>query len=97
MITIITQTIDWLVGISGLFAWMLFLPQIKLLIDVKKSESISLAMTWGSWIVQTLILIQSILNETWTLVFTMGVSMLFLTITNACIHYYRIFPGGRNH
>jgi len=95
MILSITQAIDWLVGVSGLFTWLLFLPQIKLLISLKDSKSISLGMTWGSWVIQVLILTQSILYETWTLAFTMGVSVLFLTITNGCIHYYRTFPGGR--
>ncbi len=88
------EVIDWLVGISGLFTWLLFVPQIKLLLTVKDSQSISLLMIWGSWILQVLVLIQSILHETWSLAFTMGVSVLFLTITNCFVWYYRRFPGG---
>jgi uncharacterized protein with PQ loop repeat len=97
MLLTITQAIDWLVGVTGLFTWLLFVPQIKLLISIKDSKSISLGMTWGSWVIQVMILAQSILHETWTLAFTMGISVLFLTITIGCIHYYRAFPGGRSN
>lgn len=89
------ETIDLLVGVLGFFTWVLFLPQIKLLIKEKSSKSISLGMTWGSWGIQVLILTQSLLHQNWSLALTMGVSVVFLTITNALIHYYRFFPGGR--
>ncbi|MCA9358047.1 hypothetical protein KC902_02175 [Candidatus Kaiserbacteria bacterium] len=95
VITNITQVVDWLVATAELFTWLLFLPQIRLLIKVKDSKSISLGMTWGSWILQVLILTQSILHQTWTLAFTMGMSVFFLSITIVCIHYYRIHPGGK--
>lgn len=89
------EAVDLLVGVLGFFTWALFLPQIKLLIKEKSSKSISLGMTWGSWAIQVLILLQSVLHQNWSLALTMGVSVIFLTITNALIHYYRFFPGGR--
>lgn len=95
MHTGVTGAIDWLIGMAGLLTWILFLPQIRLLISVKDSKSISLGMTWGSWVLQVLILTQSVLHQNWTLTFTIGMSVLFLTITNALIHYYRFYPGGR--
>jgi uncharacterized protein with PQ loop repeat len=95
MITQISMVIDWLVATAGLFTWILFFPQIRLLLKVKDSRSISLGMTWGSWILQTLILVQSILHHNWSLALTMGVSVVCLTVTNAIIHYYRKYPGGR--
>ena len=91
----IIQATDWLVATAGLFTWLLFLPQIKLLIKVKDSKSISLAMTWGSWVLQIFILTQSVLHQNWTLAFTMGISVSFLSITIGCIHYYRKYPGGK--
>lgn len=91
----LVQVFDWLVATAGLFTWMLFLPQIKLLIKVKDSRSISLGMTWGSWGLQILILIQSLLHQNWSLTFTMSISVFFLSITNGCIHYYRKYPGGK--
>lgn len=89
------EAVDLSVAILGFFTWALFVPQIKLLIKEKNSRSISLGMTWGSWAIQALILIQSVLHQNWSLVLTMGISVIFLTITNALIHYYRVFPGGR--
>ncbi len=96
MITSVTQVIDWLVATAGLFTWILFFPQIKLLIKIKDSRSISLGMTWGSWVLQSLILTQSVLHQNWSLALTMGISVLCLTVTNVIIHYYRKYPGGRN-
>ena len=95
MLTTVTAAVDWLVGISGLFTWLLFAPQIHLLWKQKRSDTISLGMTWGSWLLQSLILTQSLLHENWSLTLTMGVSVLSLSITIFFIHYYRAFPGGR--
>lgn len=92
----VLEVINWFVGISGLFTWILFVPQIRLLLKVKRSDSISLGMTWGSFALQALILIQSLLIQNWYLSFTMGISVLCLLITNIFIHYYRKYPGGRS-
>ena len=87
--------LNWLVGISGLFTWVLFVPQIRLILRLKREDTISLGMTWGSWVLQALILAQSLFLQNWSLSFTMAVSVFFLTITNVLIHYYRKYPGGR--
>jgi len=89
------EIVNWLVVTGGLFTWVLFIPQIRLLLKTKRSDSISLGMTWGSFALQALILLQSLLLQNWFLSFTMGTSVTFLTITNVLIHYYRKYPGGK--
>ena len=86
---------DSLVVLSGFVIWLLFIPQIKLLISVKESKSNSLWASGLSWGLQVLILFQAILYANWSLVFAMGASVFFLTILILVILYYRRFPGGR--
>jgi hypothetical protein len=88
-------TIDLLVVMSGFATWIIFIPQIRLLLSVKDSKSISLWTTGLSWGLQVLILLQALLNYNWPLVFTMGVGIFFLTVVILIILYYRQYPGGR--
>jgi uncharacterized protein with PQ loop repeat len=87
--------IDVLVGLSAFVMWALFLPQMRLLMKLKDSRSVSLASAWGSCLAQMLILTQGVFKGNWTLVASLGVSTIFFLATIFLIHYYRWFPGGR--
>jgi hypothetical protein len=87
--------VDWLVGLSGFFVWILFIPQIKLLLEVKESRSNSIWASVLSGGLQMLILLQALLNSNWALFFTTTVSVVFVAIVLVIILYYRKFPGGR--
>ncbi|TSC68847.1 MAG: hypothetical protein G01um101456_457 [Parcubacteria group bacterium Gr01-1014_56] len=91
----IKQTVDLLVWFNGFVVWIVFIPQMKLLFSVKDSKSISLWTASLSWFLQVIILLQAFLYENWPLVFSMGISLLFLTLLIGIIYYYRRFPGGR--
>lgn len=89
------SVINWLVLISGFFIWLLFVPQIRLLLKHKEAQTNSLALLWGSFVIQVLVLIQVALQANWQLAFVQAVSISGVTITVCLVHYYRRFPGGR--
>lgn len=87
--------VDILVVVAGLFGWLIFLPQIKLLLEVKKSESISLGLVWGSFAMQAVMFLQGILKKNWPLVLVMSTSLICLVIMLWLIYRYRRWPGGK--
>lgn len=87
--------VDFLVALSGLIVWIVFIPQLKLLYTVKESKSNSIWTSALTFLLQFLILIQADLNKNWTLAFTSSVSVFFVGVTLIFILYYRKFPGGR--
>lgn len=89
------QVIAWLVVGVGLFGWLVFLPQIRLLLRVKEANSISLGLVWGSFGMQAIILVHAILQKDWHLTFAVGTSLACLAFTLFLIYYYRKWPGGR--
>jgi hypothetical protein len=86
--------IDSLVFFGGLFIWVLFLPQILLLLREKHARTNSLLLTGGSLALQLLLLAQALLRENWPSAFVMGMSVLGNAIIVVLILYYRRFPGG---
>ena len=95
MIHTIEQVIGWLIVGASFCVWMLFLPQIKLLYEVKKAESLSLVTVYGSLGIQTLIFLQAILKFNYQLAFLQSMSMTSLVVVIVMVHYYRKVPGGR--
>lgn len=91
----IGEFVAWLVIATGFVGWAVFIPQIRLLLKVKESRSISLGMAWGSFGLQATILTHALLKSDWPLVFSIGTSILFLSYLLCLIHYYRWLPGGR--
>ncbi len=87
--------IDTLVLVSGFLIWILFVPQIRLLLKEKQSRTNSLFLQWGSLLIQICLLIQVILRSNYQLAFVQAVSIVGVTITLILIHYYRRYPGGR--
>ena len=94
MVLSIAEVVDWLVVMAGFFTWVLFVPQIRLLLKEQDSRSISLVTVGGSLVLQSLIFIQSILKENWPLAFAMGTSVICLIIIVLMICYYRKYPRG---
>lgn len=82
--------VDALVFLAGFVAWAVYLPQIRLLLKVKKSDTISLGLVGGSWVLQTLLFLQSIIKENWSLTFMMGLSLLALSCVIWLVSYYRL-------
>ncbi len=87
--------IDSLVFLGGLFIWILFFPQILLLLKEKQANTNSLFLTGGSLVLQILLLIQAILRLNWPSAFVMGMSVLGNLVIVVLVLYYRRFPGGR--
>lgn len=90
-----SQVIAWLVVGTGFFGWLVFIPQIRLLLKVKESRSISLGLSWGTFGMQAIILMHAILQKDWHLTFAVGTSLTCLAIMLSLIHYYRKWPGGK--
>lgn len=80
--------VDGLVVVAGFVGWIVFVPQIRLLLQMKKSDTISLGMVWGSFALQAAIFIQGILKKNWPLVFVMSTSLICL-----CIVLFLIYRG----
>ena len=91
---LLKDVVDVLVWISGFVTWFVFIPQLKLLYKVKESKSISSLTMWMSWSIQVVILSQALLAGNTSLIFTMLVSVFFISIVIVFVHYYRAFPGG---
>lgn len=85
----VTEIVDKAVLAVGFFSWLLFLPQIKLLLKVKQSDSLSTVTVWGSFGIQRLILLQSALKENWELAFVMLINMICLAIVLVLIYRYK--------
>lgn len=91
----LSRIIDILVVVSGFFIWILFVPQIRLLLREKESKTNSLILLCGSWAIQALILAQVALRANWPLLFIQAMSFIGVSITLYLVHYYRRYPGGR--
>ncbi len=89
------QVVDILVFSAGFVTWLLFVPQIKKLKEVKRSDALSLGTIYGSIALQLLYLLQSGLQENWALFFPLLVSLTCLCILLRTILHYREWPGGR--
>jgi len=87
--------VDGLVVVAGFIGWIVFLPQIELLWEMKKADTISLGMVWGSFALQAILFIQGILKKNWPVVFMMSTSLICLCITLFLIYRYRRWPGGQ--
>lgn len=89
--------VDGLVVVAGFVGWIVFVPQIQLLWRMKKSDTISPGMVWGSFALQAILFIQGILKKKvhWPVVFVMSTSLICLCITLFLIYRYRRWPGGR--
>ncbi len=75
-------------GVS-LLVWAVFIPQIRLLYRAKKSEGLSLATVWGSFTVQSLIWLQSLLKQNWPVLVVMTMSVICLVIILVLAYRYR--------
>lgn len=94
---IFREVVAWLVATIGLSGWVIFLPQIRLLLRVKKADSISLLLIWGSFAMQatvlTHVLIQKVID--WKLSVVFFTSLACHIIILILIHRYRKWPGGK--
>ncbi len=89
------MVVDVLVVLSGFVSGAVFIPQIRLLFQTKKSDNLSLGTVWGSFLLQSLIITQAVLKENWSLAFMMTMNGVFLGYVIFLIYYYRRFPGGK--
>lgn len=87
--------IDTLVVVAGFLIWLLFIPQIRLLLRERQSRTNSIYLTGGSFLLQSLLLTQVVLYQNWPLAFVQTMSLTGVTVMLALILYYRRFPGGR--
>lgn len=92
---ILRNIIELMVVCVGFVGWSVFLPQIKLLLKEKEARSISLGLVWGSFAMQVIIFIHTILKKDWHLTFAIGTSLICLTLVLRLVYYYRKYPGGR--
>ena len=88
-------TVDWVVVGAGFISWVVFLPQIQLLLRVKRSDSVSLGLLWGSVALQSLALLQLVLRENWQLSVMYVVGLFCLAIIIFLVYRYRKYPGGK--
>lgn len=59
---IFREVVALLVAAIGLVGWIVFLPQIRLLYEMKRAESVSLLFVWGSLAMQAVILVHILLQ-----------------------------------
>lgn len=94
---IFREIMAWLVATIGLVGWTVFIPQIRLLIKIKKADSISLLLIWGSFAMQstilTHILIQEIIDWKLSTVFFTSIACQFVILI--LIYHYRRWPGDK--
>jgi uncharacterized protein with PQ loop repeat len=81
--------VDFAVFGASLLVWTVFIPQIRLLYRIKKSEGLSLATVWGSLTVQSLIWFQSLLKQNWPVLVVMTTSVICLIIILVLAYRYR--------
>ena len=91
------EVIAWLVAASGIMCWIVFVPQVRLLIKIKKSDSISTGMLWGSFGIQMLIMIHLAMQSPidWRFLSSYIMSFIGLLVVMYFVYYYRRWPGGR--
>ena len=92
---LLDQIVSWLVVGIGIFGWIVFVPQIRLLLKQKEARSISLGLIWGSFFMQAIICAHGIIEKDWSLVFAMATGLVCLSIILILIYYFRNWPGGR--
>ena len=94
---ILREVVAWLVVAIGFAGWIVFLPQIRLLLKIKKADSISLLLIWGSFAMQMIILIHILLQSIidWRLSVIYFTSLACHIVILFLIYYYRRWPGGR--
>ncbi len=94
---IFREIVAWLVAVIGFTGWIVFLPQIRLLLKVKKADSISLLLVWGSVAMQATILIHILIQEIvdWKLSVVFFTSIACQIVLLTLIYYYRRWPGGK--
>lgn len=90
------KVIDLAVYLAGFAVWAIFIPQIRLLCQLKRSDSLSFGTVWGSFTIQTLILTQSALKQNWPVLVVMLMSVTCLGIVLALMYRYRRWPGGKS-
>ena len=92
---IFREIISWMVVSIGFVSWVVFLPQIKLLLKEKEAKSISLGLVWGSFGMQLIMFTHTTLKKDWHLTFALGTSLACLIIILVLIYHFRKYPGGR--
>ena len=90
------EIVAWLVFATGFVSWTIFVPQIRLLFKVKRSESLSIGMIWISITMNTIILLHAVLQKDWRLAFTIAVGMSCIIPMLTLAYYYRRYPGGKS-
>lgn len=94
---LLKSSISWLVLAIGVLGWTAFLPQIKLLVKTKVSDSLSPATYWITLGMQATVLTHILLQPQpdWKLSISFVTCIACLCITLSLIYYYRRHPGGR--
>ena len=87
--------VAWLAASMGLVAWMVFVPQIRLLLTEKKSDNISLRLVWGSFGLQAVLLLHAVFQLDWYMAFPLLTSLVCLVVVLKLIYRYRKYPGGK--
>lgn len=93
---VIREIVGWLVFTTGFVSWMIFIPQIKLLLKVKESKSLSKTTLWSSLTINTIILSHAILQKDWRLAFPITAGMACMIPLLILTYYYRRHPGGKS-
>lgn len=86
-----------IVMIIGFTGWMALLPQAKLLVKVKKSDSISISLYWIGTGMQATVLTYLLIQPTidWKLSLCYITCLICQIIVLRLIYYYRKYPSGR--
>jgi uncharacterized protein with PQ loop repeat len=83
------KLVDGAVYVASLLVWAVFIPQIRLLRRTKKSDGLSISTVWGSFTVQSLIWLQSLLKHNWPVFVVMSMSIVCLAIILVLAYRYR--------
>lgn len=86
---------DGTVLVIGLFAWLIYIPQIKLLVKKKRSDSLSIEIVWGALFIQSMLFIQQVLRHNWPAAIAAVVMASCVVTVLFLVYHYRRWPGGK--
>ena len=95
--TTFREVVAWVVFLIGIGGWVVYIPQITLLIRKKESGAISFGLLWGSVAMKLTILLHLLIQikVDWRLALVYSTSIVCLAILLQLTYRYRRWPGGR--
>lgn len=94
---IFREVVAWIVVAIAFLGWISYLPQIKLLLKVKESKSVSLGLMWSGVGMQGMVLIHLLLQPKidGKLVWVYITNLVCMFVVLYLIYRYRRWPGGK--